>query len=126
MQTGKLRSSQITASSSWDKFHIAYLARLHKLRSGRYVGGWAAGANNYFQWLQVDFRRATKVVRISTQGRSDVDQWVTNYYLSYAQDGLHFAVYKQYNRMKVWCFIDNQRVVWYFTMIRELRGVQFW
>lgn len=101
MQSGKIRSLQVTASSSYDKFHSAYLARLNRKRMGRYKGAWSAGANNHYQFLQVDFLRATKIVRISTQGRIDADQWVTNYYLSFSQDRLHFAVYKQYNRKKV-------------------------
>ena len=93
LRNGKLRNRQITASSSWDKFHAPYLARLRKGKAGRFVAGWAAGVNNHDQWLQIDLARPSKIVRCSTQGRADVDQWVTSYWVSYSIDSLHFAFY---------------------------------
>ena len=65
------------------------------------MGGWSAGVNNAFQWLQIDLGRPNKVVRISTQGRPTVNQWVTSYYLLYSQDGVYFAFYFERNTKKV-------------------------
>ena len=42
----------------------------------------------------MDFGRWTKVTRISTQGRQDADEWVTNYRVSYSYDGIFFRNYK--------------------------------
>ena len=93
LKNGKLANRFITASSSWDMFHAPYLGRLIKGRAGRFVGGWSAGVNNHDQWLQIDLGKPAKIVRCSTQGRADVDQWVTSYWVSYSADSLHFAYY---------------------------------
>ena len=91
----------LSSSSRWDNYHAPRLARLHNRRSGRYMGGWSAGFNNAYQWLQVDFGLPAKIVRVSTQGRPSVNQWVTQYYLSFSQDAVHYAYYFEKNRMKV-------------------------
>ena len=41
------------------------------------------------------------MVKIATQGRQDYRQWVTQYYLSYGQDGAHFAEFKINSNRKV-------------------------
>ena len=41
------------------------------------------------------------MVKVATQGRKDYRQWVTQYYLSFSQDGIHFAEYKQNSNRKV-------------------------
>ena len=103
MQNRRIKNVAITSSSRWDNHHAPYLARLQNQRRGRYMGGWSAGANNAFQWLQIDLGRPTKIVRISTQGRPTVNQWVTSYYLLYSQDGVYFAFYFERNTKKVGC-----------------------
>ena len=50
---------------------------------------------------QVDFVKAVVIVRVATQGRQDYRQWVTQYYLRYALDGIHFVDYKQKHTRKV-------------------------
>lgn len=50
---------------------------------------------------QVDFAKAVIIVRVATQGRQDYRQWVTQYYLRYALDGIHFVDYKQKHARKV-------------------------
>ena len=101
IEKGRIRNSQITASSDWDKFHAGFLARLNRRKSGRYIGAWSAAANNYAQWLKVTFDTAVKVVRVGTQGRQDLDQWVTSYYLSYSVDCVRFLDYSYRGRPKV-------------------------
>ena len=57
--------------------------------------------NNRYQFLQIDLGRISKIIRLGTQGRSRVNQWVTYYYLSSSIDGIHFAKYRQNSRDKV-------------------------
>ena len=101
MQNGRIRSTQVSASSSWDRNHGPSNGRLHLRRVGSRMGAWCARHNNRYQWYQVDFGRPTRVVKVATQGRQDARQWVTQYYLSYSQDGVHFAEFKQNSNRKV-------------------------
>lgn len=101
IQSGRLKNSQITAKSMWNKYHAPYLGRLKRVRHGRYMGGWSARHNNHQQWLQFDLRRVLKLAMISTQGRKLVKQWVTRYTISYSVDCVHFVPYKQRDRLKV-------------------------
>ena len=100
LQNGRIRSSQLSASSSWDRNHGPNNGRLYFHQRGK-SGAWCARHNNRLQWYQVNFGRATRVVKVATQGRKDYRQWVTQYYLSFSQDGIHFAEYKQNSNRKV-------------------------
>ena len=102
MQNKRIPNVRITASSQWNRYHAAFLARLHSTRRGRYIGAWSAASNNRHQWLQINFGRPAKIVRIATQGRQDTNQWVTLYTLSYSMDGIHYAGFKfrGYNKVE--------------------------
>lgn len=100
-QSGRLNNRMITASSQWDNYHAAFLARLNWNRRGRYMGAWSAKHNNRFQYLQVNFGKAAKIIRIATQGRADADQWVTQYYCMHSLDGIRFVEYKERNNRRV-------------------------
>ena len=117
MQNGRIKNHQISASSTHDKDHAPWFARLHRKRIGGRRGGWSARHNTRYQWLQVDFRRSTRIVEILTQGRQDYRQWVTQYYITYSQDNVHWAEYKINSRRKVNtnktkfpCFSINQSI----------------
>ena len=101
LQTGAIKNSMVTASSQWDNYHAAFMGRLHWGRRGRYMGAWSAKHNNRYQYLQVDFGRAAKIIRIATQGRQDADQWVTQYYVMHSLDLLRFSEYKERNSRRV-------------------------
>jgi len=101
MRSGAIRNAQITASSIWNKYHAARLARMGTVKRGRYVGAWCARHNNHHQWLKVDFKQPMKITKIETQGRQDTNQWVTRYQLSYSQDGAHWTLYRQRSNDKV-------------------------
>ena len=101
MQNGRIKPHQLSASSSWDKNHGPSNGRLQFRRRGSLAGAWCARHNTRYQWLQVYFGRAMRVVKIATQGRQDYRQWVTQYYLSYSQDGAHFAEFKVNSNRKV-------------------------
>lgn len=101
LQTGAIKNSMVTASSQWNNYHAAFLGRLHWGRRGRYMGAWSAKHNNRHQYMQVDFGRAAKIIRIATQGRQDADQWVTQYYVMHSLDLLRFSEYKERNSRRV-------------------------
>lgn len=101
LQSGRLNNRLISASSQWDNYHAAFLARLNWNRRGRYMGAWSAKHNNRYQWLQINFGRAAKIIRIATQGRADADQWVTQYYVMHSLDGIRFEEYKERNSRRV-------------------------
>ncbi|XP_028412003.1 EGF-like repeat and discoidin I-like domain-containing protein 3 [Dendronephthya gigantea] len=95
MENGNINDNQITASNEHNINHRAANGRLNFTpRDGR-TGAWSSGKQNLNQWLQVDFQRSTLVTAISTQGRSDKDQFVKNYTVSFSQDGHNFHDYTQ-------------------------------
>ena len=65
------------------------------------MGAWVARHNNRYQWFEVDFKRAMRVIKIATMGRQDAAQWVTQYFVTYSQDGVSFAEYKENSNRKV-------------------------
>lgn len=105
LQNGRLRHHQMTASSQWDKYHAAFLGRLHRARHGKYMGAWCARSNNRYQYLQIDFTRPSKIIKITTQGRQDADQWVTQYYITHSVNAINFVEYKERNSRKVKEFV---------------------
>lgn len=101
LQNGRLRSSQMKASSQWDKYHAAFLGRLQRTRQGKYMGAWCARMNNRYQYLQVDFGRPSKVIKMAMQGRQDVSMWVKQMYVSYSANQVNFVEYMERNSRKV-------------------------
>lgn len=101
LKNGRIHANQLTAASIWDRNHGANNARLHWRRTGARTGAWSARHNNHYQWLQVDFKRYMRIIKIATQGRQDARQWVTKYYVRYSQDCAHFADYEENSNRKV-------------------------
>ena len=101
MENGYICANQITSLSTWGRNYGPGNARLHWRGSRARTGAWSARHNNRYQWLQVDFKRSMRVVKIATQGRQDAREWVTQYYVRYGQDGAHFADYKENSNRKV-------------------------
>lgn len=91
----------MTASSSYNVYHGPFLARLHRSRTGRFMGAWVARIRNANQWLQVALGRPMKLTGIATQGRADANQWVTRYFVAFSQDNMHFEYYMEYGNFKV-------------------------
>lgn len=75
--------------------------RLHFKHVPNHVGAWAAGDLRDNSWFQVDFRRWVKVTIISTQGREDLDEWVTKYTVTYSYDGHFLREYEEDGLVKV-------------------------
>lgn len=95
-------SSQITSSSELDETAKARNARL-KLEEidGENVGAWIASSDDTTPWLKVDLKSNATLRAISTQGRSDADEWITTYEVSYSIDGLTFEKYEENRLVKV-------------------------
>ena len=98
----------MTASSSYNVFHGPYLARLHRSRTGRYMGAWVARIRNANQYLQIALGRPMKITGIATQGRHDANQWVTRYLVAFSQDNMHFEYYMEYGNFKVCCWVTKR------------------
>ena len=101
ISNNRLNNRYITASSIWDKYHAAWLARLYNKKRGRYIGGWSSKVNRRGQWIQYDLRRPKKIVKVATQGRQDLNQYVTRYIIKYSADAFHWTPYRKYSRVQV-------------------------
>jgi len=77
----------MTSSSDYNSHHRAANGRLYFQKVGWRTGAWSARSNAGDQWMQVDLGKITKVRMVGLQGRSDADQWVINYWISYSRDG---------------------------------------
>ena len=99
MESKYIPDSQITASSEWNSNHGPSNARLNFQAGGGRTGAWSSKTNDVNQWLQVDLGQKTRVTGIRTQGRSDFDQWITSFTVSYSDDGVNFT---PYNPNTVW------------------------
>lgn len=58
----------------------------------------SAGINDKQQWVQVSSMNPEYWVGVMTQGRSNADQWITEYMVSYTNDG------------RSWTFADKGRL----------------
>ena len=124
LQNNRLKNHLMTSSSRWDNFHGPYRARLNIRRHGRYIGAWSSQYNNRYQWLQVDFTRPAKIIRISTQGRQDTNQWVTQYYVTHSLDAVNFVPYQERNSRKVSAAVETLTVCccsWTRTLLSRAR-----
>ena len=75
---------KIKASSEYDDMHGAINARLDRpaIKDGR-RGGWRPKDDYEDQWIQMDFGSLRLFSGIRTQGRSDCDDWVTEFKVQY-------------------------------------------
>jgi hypothetical protein len=101
MENGDIPDSQILASSEWDANHGAINSRLNFRAQGKRQGAWSSRSNDLNQWLQVNFVLQATVTEILTQGRSNANQWVTSFTVSYSNDGLDFFAYRVNGVVKV-------------------------
>ena len=95
MENRLIKDAQITVSSEFSSNNAAIQARLNFKAGGGKKGAWSARSNDGNQWIQVALGSYTKLTGIATQGRNEVDQWVTKYQLQYSDDGVNFHYYKE-------------------------------
>ena len=65
------------------------------------MGAWCARSNNRYQYLQIDFARLAKIIKMAIQGRHDANQWVKQYYITHSVNAINFVEYKERNNRKV-------------------------
>ncbi|XP_068738251.1 retinoschisin-like isoform X2 [Montipora capricornis] len=96
MEFGAIKDAQIQASSEFDLKHAAIQGRLNFQKSGDKRGAWSAKYNDENQWLQIDLQASyTKVTAVASQGRNEINQWVTKYKLQCSNDEVTFQYYKE-------------------------------
>ena len=96
MQNHAIPDGKISASTQWDPNHAARQARLNFPGGHGKAGSWSSRYNDGNQWLQIDLGiQNIKVTGFASQGRADLDQWVTKYKLQYSHDGVNFYYYKE-------------------------------
>ncbi|XP_031558985.1 hemocytin-like [Actinia tenebrosa] len=89
LESGKMLDGQIQASSALDSNYLAVRSRLNTQRDGSLGGGWSPPANKNLienSWIQVDFLQPTIVTHIGTQGRADLNEYVTKYAVQFGFD----------------------------------------
>ena len=101
IEDGRISDSALTASTIYNGAHAATLPRLNLAAASGKVGSWAAKKNDVNQWLQIDLGTPTTVTKVATQGRQDVDQWITSYSLSYSLAGSFWVQYTVRGKKKV-------------------------
>ncbi|XP_038060470.1 lactadherin-like [Patiria miniata] len=87
MEDGRIRDERITASSFWtpsddpsSDSHAPHRARLN-------IQGYSEGWRYANPWIQVDFVGTVTITGLITQGRGDSSLWVTEYQVTYSDDG---------------------------------------
>jgi len=94
MESGKIKDSQITASSYHDDTVAPSNARLHTNSvQGEHGGVWAAETNRNPQWVQIELGTVKKVTAIATQGNPDMDMWPKTYQILYGDDPNSLTLY---------------------------------
>ena len=85
LQDGRIPDSAITASGSYRERSRPELSRLNLVTldsRNRFTGAWCQKYSRS-QWIQVDFGKTVNVTHVATQGKVDLDFWVTSYRLAY-------------------------------------------
>ena len=96
MESGAITDGQISASSEHSAGLAAPRGRLNLPLTESTTGAWTALTLDDNQWLQVDLGWThSTVTQVATQGRNNVNQWVTRYKLQYSNDGINFHYYRE-------------------------------
>jgi hypothetical protein len=102
MEDGRIRHSELKASSSLDAKHDPRFSRINTDKRS----AWCAVSNKskqqkqqQQQWLKIDLRIIKTVTKIALQGVPS--GWVKSYTLSYGVSEHHWVQYKQRGRAKV-------------------------
>ncbi|XP_038060459.1 retinoschisin-like [Patiria miniata] len=87
MEDGRIRDERITASSF--RFNLAsYVPPRARLNIQGHAAGWVSNySTDRSPWIQVDFVGTVTITGLITQGRGDMDYWVTEYQVTYSEDG---------------------------------------
>ena len=87
MEIGRIFDYRIT-SSSFKKEFPPHDARLNT------NSAWSSDVDNERQWIQIDLCKKNVLSGIATQGCKAADEWVTEYSVSYSNDGVLYETYQ--------------------------------
>lgn len=76
-----LSDTALSASSEYGSARSVAQSRLHEESGG---GSWQARPSGPGQWIAADLGAERTIQRVATQGRHNVDRWVTSYKFSYS------------------------------------------
>ena len=57
------------------------------------TGAWTPEVQNAYQYLQIDLGKPYMITRLHTQGRRGSDEYVSEYFLEYSDDGTTWRRY---------------------------------
>ena len=95
IESGSIADNDITASSEQNANTAAKNGRLNSASS------WCAETSDSNPYLQIDLQTLHIICAVSTQGNSQVDQWVKTYKLQLSTDGSTWTDYKEGGQVKV-------------------------
>ena len=131
MEDKRIREGDISASSYYNANLAPWFGRLNHLYA------WMARTRNTKQWLKINFGYVTQFRGIASQGRSNSNQWVTSYVVTFSRYGNTYVTYKENKRVKVSAAGDLQwkrskhlafadEVVFSFSLERPSWQLTFW
>ena len=99
----------LTSSSDFNSQTAASFSRLDTPKiDRRNYGGWSAKTSQTGEWIRVDLGEAKVIESVTTQGRADANQFVTEYTLEYSEDGANYVIVANSDGSGVKLFSGNQ------------------
>ena len=74
MEDGRIKDSQINASSEHINTNAAVFARLNRIPTSGTYGAWSVLRSGPNEWIQISFSGPHRITGVITQGRQDTDQ----------------------------------------------------
>ncbi|XP_018103990.1 retinoschisin 1 S homeolog isoform X1 [Xenopus laevis] len=96
-ESGAVTSDQIICSNQeqYTGWYSSWAANKARLNSQGFGCAWLSKFQDNGQWLQIDFKEIKVISGIMTQGRCDVDEWITKYSVQYKMnETLNWVYYK--------------------------------
>ncbi|KAI5133203.1 retinoschisin [Manis pentadactyla] len=96
-ESGKVTPDQITCSNleQYVGWYSSWTANKARLNSQGFGCAWLSKFQDSSQWLQIDLKEVKVISGILTQGRCDIDEWMTKYSVQYRTDeSLNWIYYK--------------------------------
>uniref|UniRef100_A0A8C5JXY9 Retinoschisin n=1 Tax=Jaculus jaculus TaxID=51337 RepID=A0A8C5JXY9_JACJA len=96
-ESGEVTPDQITCSNPehYVGWYSSWTANKARLNSQGFGCAWLSKYQDSSQWLQIDLKEIKVISGILTQGRCDIDEWMTKYSVQYRTDeSLNWIYYK--------------------------------
>ena len=87
-----MSDAALTSSSNYNTQTAAGFSRLNTpVVSGQHYGAWSAGSARLDEWIQVYLGSVKVIESVTSQGRSDANQYITQYEVLTSLDGEAFT-----------------------------------